>query len=117
MNRCDQTFPWRADVQPGCKGTVIGHRIDCEFDRIPATVKSLWTSKTGRDQVLVQYDGVALDGVTFTRNIAGFEEAFRRNRKGKWISLDRRSSRYARGPERSNHFWPSVQAFRESFPF
>lgn len=104
-------------MQPGCKGTVIAHRIDSEFDYMPATVKFLLTDRNGRDEVVVQYDGVAEDRSTFFRNIAGVNETFRRNRKGNWISLDRRPNRYISVPERSNQFRPGVQMFSEAFPF
>lgn len=117
MNRSDQSFPWRADVQRGCKGTVFVHRSDSEQSMVPVTVLGLFTASSGRDRVLVQYDGVAEDKATFSRNIAGFEEMFRRNRKGKWISLDRRPSRYRAVAEWSNHFKPGVQLFQEYFPF
>jgi len=117
MNPCDQSTLWRAGVQPGCKGTVIGHRIDSEFHHMPATVTFLLTDRNGLDMVVVQYDGVAEDCSTFFRNIAGFKETFRRNRKGNWISLDRRPNRYLSVPERSNQFCPGAQMFSEAFPF
>ena len=117
MSTTSLAFPFRATVLPGCKGTVRVQRFDSDYSDLPATVLWHLPQRSGRDTIIVQYDAVAEDGKTFSRNIAGVEERFRRNRRGRWISLDRTPDKYMGSPAHSNHFEPGPQRFEDIFPF
>jgi len=118
MTTLPNTFPWRAQVQKGSTGTIRVHRSDSDHGAIPATVVYHRPHPSGRDWIEVQHDAVAEDGQTITRNIAGPYVRFRRNRRGRWISLDRHPHRYADIPAHCDHFEPGPQRYEDSeIPF
>lgn len=104
-------FPWRAQVQKGSTGTIRVHRRDSDFGAIPATVVFHRPRPNGLDVIEVQHDAVAEDGQTITRNIAGPYAWFRRNRRGRWISLDRQPHRYTGTPAYCDQFEPGPQRY------
>lgn len=111
MREHDSMFPWRAAVRKGSKGTIRVYRWEDDHYAIPATVVYHRPQRSGRDLIEVQHDAVAEDGQTISRNIAGFIEQFRRNRHGRWISLDRRPYQYTGRAAHSNQFQPGPQRY------
>jgi hypothetical protein len=93
-------------------------RWDQEHYSVPATVLYHRPQRNGRDVIWVQHDAVSEDEKTISRNIVGFTEEFRRNRHGRWISLDRRPDKCTGSPARSNHFLPGPQWYEANdIPF
>lgn len=103
----------------GTTGTIEVLRADSDARQVPATVLWHYQSPRGRDVIHVQHDAVAPDTHAITRNIAGREERFRRNRHGNWVSLDRSPYWFNKKMQpHANKFHPGAQRYEaEQYPF
>lgn len=96
----------------GTKGTAVEyHRKHSVWAKYPATViLHIPGTANSRPRLIVQYDGVAPDLKTFSRNVLGQQRVFVLNKKRRWVSthwLDRDVQ-----PGRM-HFEPGQQFFMD----
>ena len=94
---------------PGDLGTVVYHDGggDTDFQELrPARV---YWHYCGGPLFVVRHDAVAMDGKTFTPNLAGECIHFEWHRKGKWLSIETHQAYPYQ--KRTLHFIPGVQRF------